>query len=377
MATTLTQEHLALRDEVTRFAEAHIAGRVDLSTTAEFPWDIWRAMGQGGLLGIGLPEEYGGRGGGCLSLAVSGEALVGHGHNLGLAVSWLIHLAVARFLILGFGNERQREEFLPRMAEGWLTGCLAVSEPQTGAHPKYLKTSARLQGDSYRLDGEKTYLTNGPIADLFVVMAVTGVEADRKQLTAFIVPKDAPGLSLTEPMHLDFLRPSPHGGIRLEDSLVPAANLLGEEGRAYETMVKPFRELEDTLLMGPLVGGLTRQLELLVDLIRGQGVNPKDELKASLGELQFLIHTMRIMAYEAARMLEGSADHVEFLSLQLCGRNLAGRFESRIQDLISGSGIDVTTDLETLTTDLTRTMSIAKNVALMKQIKLGAGLLEG
>jgi len=377
MATAMTGKLLALRDEVVHFAEEHIATRPDLSTASEFPWDIWQAMGRAGLLGLGLPEEYSGRGGGYLAVAVAGETLVRSGGSMGLALSVVMHHVVSQFLILGFGSSRQRREYLPAMAAGRMTGCLALSEPETGAHPRHIKTTAVREGDFYRLDGEKTYLTNGPIADVFVVIAVTGVEGDRKRLTTFLVPKDTPGLAQTKPMRLDFLRPSPHGGIKLDSVKVPGANILGQEGQAFETIGKPFREVEDALLMGPLAGGAARQLELVASLINQQGIRPTDELKAGLGNLQAVIHTLRVMAYEASQMLDDPFSHPEFQSLLLLGRDFSQRFQSELEALIASSGIKLTSELSSLTKDLTLSGGLAKNVALIKQMNMGQALLKG
>lgn len=376
MATALTKEIAARRDEAARFAEENIAGRDDLDAAPEFPWDIWRAMSRAGLAGLSLPREYGGQGGGYLALATAGEALVRHGHNLGLALSWAVQNIAAQYLILGFGHDGQRREYLPQMADGRLIACLAVSEPKAGAHPKLLKTSAVRQGDSFCLSGEKTYLTNGPIADLFIVIAVTEIQAGQKRFTAFLTPKTSPGLS-AEPMPLDFLRPSPHGGIKLDNVLVPAKNILGQEGLAYETIIKPFREIEDTVMMGVLVGGLSRQLELLAGLIREHGLSLTDGQHADFGELQFLIHTLRIMAYEAALMLDSGDRHPEHLSLTLGHRRLVGLFQAKFQDILSGLKIEADPRLAALTKDLAFTADIAKNVARIKQGRLGRAALAG
>jgi len=373
MATALTSELSALRDEVGRFARSAIATRGDLGRTSQFPWEIWRAMGESGLLGLGFPMEYRGRGTGWLSLAVAGEALVEHGHNPGLALSFELHQIVGRFLIQGFGNKPQRQSYLPRMASGDITGCLAVSEPRTGAHPKYLKTTATRQDDFFSIHGEKTYLTNGPIADVFVVTAITGLKDGKKSLTAFLTPRDTPGLTVTESLALDFLRPSPHGGIKLNGARVSRSNILGMEGRAYEEMIKPFREVEDALLMGPVTGGMARQLELVAELTRKQGITVGDKLKAAAGRLQFLIHEARILTYEAARMLD-TPPHPEFLSLLLAGRDLAERFQTTLEEFLHDSGLEPSPELESLTRDLVFTGSIARNVALRKQTAIGGAL---
>jgi acyl-CoA dehydrogenase len=376
MATALTEELSALQHEVTLFAREHVASRSGLSTTSEFPWDIWRLMGDAGLLGLALPEEYGGRGGGYLSLSAAGEALVLAGGNLGLALSLCIHHLVARFLILGFGDRRQCEAYLPHMTSGRMTGCLAASEPEVGAHPKHLKTSASPHDDFYELNGEKTYLTDGPIADLFVVMAVTGVEDGRNRLTAFLVSKETPGLSQTGPMLLDYLRPSPHGGIKLEQARVPASHILGREGRAYEEMLRQFRDIEDAVLMGSIVGAMARQIELIVRLIKKEGISTDERITGALGQLKFLLDQARINAYEVSRMLD-TGPHEEFLSLLLASRDVSRRFQSELQEIVSEQGLTATPNFVHLTKDANVLSTIGKNVAQRKQIKIGEAVLRG
>jgi alkylation response protein AidB-like acyl-CoA dehydrogenase len=374
MATALTEELSALKREVTFFAREHVASRSDLGATSEFPWDIWRLMGDAGLLGVALPEAYGGRGGDYLTLSAAGEALVRGGGNLGIALSLCIHHLVARFFILGFGSPSQREAYLPQMSSGRMTGCLAASEPNVGAHPRYLKTHASPHDDYYEITGEKTYLTDGPIADLFVVIAVTGVEHGRNRLTAFLVSKETPGLSQTDPMALDYLRPSPHGGITLEQAKVPASHILGREGRAYQEMLRQFRDIEDAALMGPTVGAMARQIELVVRLVKNEGISTDDRLAESFGQLKFLLDQARINAYEVSRMLD-TGPHEEFLPLLLAGRDVSRRFQSELQEIIAGCGLAPTPDLVHLTADVNVLGAIGKNVALRKQIKIGEALL--
>jgi alkylation response protein AidB-like acyl-CoA dehydrogenase len=376
MATALTEPFAALKEEAARFAREHIDGRPGLGLNSEFPWDIWRSMGESGLLGLTLPTDCGGRGMGYLGLVTAGEALVRNGGNLGLAVSACIHNVVSRFLVLGLGNSQQHQEYLPDLAAGRKTCSLAVSEPNTGAHPKHLRTTASKHGDEYRLDGEKTYLTNGPIADLFVVVAITGKKAEKNLLTAFLVPDDAPGLSKTEPMTLDFLRPSPHGGIELTAAAVPESAVLGSPGTAYESVIKPFREIEDAAFMGPMVGGMARQLDLVADIMRQTALATTKDQRAVLGQLQYTCHTARILAYETARM-PGKPNHPEFLSLLLSTRNLFRRYQSELASLISSCGLEASPDLELLTKDLTMTGAIARKVSFQKQIKMGETVLHG
>lgn len=334
-------------------------------------------MSQEKLLGVGIPQEYGGMGGNYLSIAVAGEAMVRRGHNMGLAVSWLMHELISRFVILKFGNSRQKNKYLPEFANGELIASFAISEPGVGAHPKYLKTVAHEEGNGYVLSGEKYYLTNGPIADLFLVGAITGVKDSRKQFTVFIVPKGTTGLLLTEPMKLSFLHPSPHGGIVLRDCAVPSANILGKKGSAYDDIIVPFGELESILSMGPVVGGMKEELELLVNAIREQRIRADDDLKNGLGELKSLADTLNIMAYEAANMLDSDTTHPELHSVLLCSRNMAIRFQSQLDAIMSQANIKSDVELSLLANDLDHIVNMRTNTMAIKQRKLGESLLSG
>lgn len=374
MATALKGELCSLREKVSHFAEQNIAHRADLYTSDDFPFDIWHKMAEERLLGVAIPEEYGGLGGKYLSIVVGGEAIVQRGHNMGLGLSWQTHQAVSRFFMMGFGTSEQKKKYLPAFANGRLTASVAVSEPERGAHPKYLKTAAYQEGDFYVLNGEKYYLTNGPIADLFLVCAITGVDGTRKQFTVFIVPKGIAGLSLTEPMRLTFLRPCPHCGITLMDCSVSSSNILGERGSAYTTMVVPFREVEDILSMGLITGGMEAELELVTGLVQAQDIAATDKLKDDLGELQSLVDTLRIVAYEAGSMLDSDTSHPELRSLPVSFGSLATKFQSLVEAIISRSSMKSDSELDMLANDLAHATNTAKNVAV-KQRKLGDSLL--
>lgn len=376
MATGIDKQLISLQDRVGRFAEQMIAPRDDLHTMDGFPFDIWRKMGDEGLMGLGVPEKYGGSGGSYLAISFAGEALVSRGYNMGLSLSWMINQVTSRYFIGEFGNEDQKERYLPELARGNLTPSIAISEPEAKAHPKYLKTSAIRKDDAYIINGHKSFLTNGSIADFYIVLAVTDIKNNnRKEFTSFIVPKDTDGVSITKKITFDFLRPSPHCEIALNHCSVLASSILGQKGNAYATMAKPFREVEEVCLMGPTVGGMKRQLEILGTLIRNQGITVSKELTKDLGQLQSHLDMLSIGAYEAARMLDSGTDHPEFLSLLLAFRNLSGDFQGYLKALMTTSEIKESEDLAILTHDLINTINIAQYVAVLKQQKLGESLL--
>ena len=141
------KEALSLIKKAAVFAEKEIATRHDLHNIDSFPRDVWRKMADEGLLSYGIPVKYGGTKIAYDTLVLVGEALVSCGHNMGLALSWIIHLLASGFMIGKFGTPAQRAEYLPKMADGLITASIAFSELGAGADPRYIKTTARREGD--------------------------------------------------------------------------------------------------------------------------------------------------------------------------------------------------------------------------------------
>lgn len=351
----------SLKERFAAFARAYIAGR-DLNTPV-FPRDLWQKMAEHGLFDLGAVGRVSGN---YLAIGMAGETLVAEGGSMGLALSWLMHELVALFFIMGFGTPAQQRWYADLTA-GKMTICLAVSEPGKGAHPKYLETRAVREGDHYVLHGEKAYLTNGPIADLFIVVAVTGEENGRKRFTAFLVPKDAPGVTVTA-MEMPFLNPAPHGSLRLENC--PGADILGRVGQAYEDLVLPFRAVEDALMTGPVVGAMARQLGMLIPLLR-ERENGGATVEI-VGNLVALINVERLLAYETMRMLERDVRGPEFVSQLIVFRSLAREFLARSEELIPEA--NGTAALASLRNDFRQAVQLAANVLRVKQKKLGESL---
>lgn len=367
---------LALKETASTFAGQHIAPHADLYDRLSLPPDVQQAMAKEGLYGIGIPVAHGGMGGGWLHMSVAGQALVENGRNLGCGLSWLMHTLIARFLFFGFGSDRQRNTFLPGIAAGAKIPCLAISEPGVGGHPKRLATVAREHGSAYLLSGEKAYLTNGPIADLFVVLAITAEEGQRKSYTAFIVDAETPGLKKTGPLDLGFLRPCPHGGIILDGCEVDRGRILGRLGYAYTDMALPFRQIEDVMVMGLLVGGIRAQITLLASSLKEQGIQPGKDIASSLGEVVSSADSLEILAREAAAKLDSSGiDHPGLVSLVIFMRRVAQGIQAGLNDIIVKTGVTFNKGFASLANDLTSSMRIAGNVSRIKQEKLGISIL--
>ena len=160
---------------------------------------------------------------------------------IGEGSAWAGQQVVAHYFIEGFGNAEQRDLWSSRVA------AVAISEPRVGAHPKLLTTRAEKTTDSYCIFGEKAWVTNGPLADVFIVLAITAVEGERKRYSVLLVPRDTPGLTMDEAPQYRALAPSRHCGLTLDGCRVPHSALLGIAGTAYEAMALPFRDVEDAV----------------------------------------------------------------------------------------------------------------------------------
>ncbi len=364
-STEMASLTTSIKERVEAFACREIAGRDDLRDHAVMPPDLLRAIGDAGLAGIALPAEYGGLGGDLRTLAVAAEAMAAAGGVKGVVTTWLSRQLTARLHILGHGSDEQRNVYLPKLAAGILTPCLAISEPGAGAHPKHLSTRAERDGDSFVLNGEKAYLTNGPIADIFLVLAVTGVENGRKQFSVLIVPRETRGLEITEGVKIDFLQPAAHCGIRLENVRVPAANLLGPEGGAFAAISLPMRRAEDAIFAASIAGSIRHQIARLAgELARGSdGRSLDDELLVELGRLMTGPDGLSAMAYHALELLdidpELNADRVTHIAAS--ARDGARALQERVRSLIGKCGVQPSTGLEAETRDIEKTLGIARS----------------
>ena len=349
---------------ISRFAIEHIASRADLQTSQNFPHDIWQKMGEAGFFQIGIANDFGGSGGGFRQLTEAGEVFVRSSYNMGLALSWLYQQIIAGYLISGFGTETQRQQYLPLMSKGKLIASFAVSEPRHGARPKLLTSTATPDGPCYKVNGEKTYLTNGPIADLFIVIAITGEERQQKKFSAFLIPRTLEGLSVLPQIELGFLKPSPHGGIGLRDCLVSASSILGEKDSAYPNMVIPFGEVENIVMMGAATGGMGAELMDVILEINSPNINEDQSLQSEIEELDSLLEKMRAIAREAAQKLDDHDRSV--LPLTLAFGALAESFQSRIKGIVTKWGIKTKERYNILQADLDVMGKMKKNRQVQK-----------
>jgi len=358
--------------DIAAFARAHVATR-DLLASPAFPADLWRLMAQAGLFRIGLPAAHGGDGAGYAAIAAAERALVEHGQSTGLAGVWGGHQMVARWFLAGFGDAAQQAKYLPPLAGGDLTAGVAISEPKVGAHPKLLTTRAVADGDGWRIEGEKSYVTNGDIAGLYMVLAITAMEGERKRYSFFMVERDAPGLEVMEAATPESMRPVGHVALRLNGVRVGAAALIGPRDGAYEAMALPFRDAEDAVGTSGMAGNLAGMVRLLA----GELPRPAaDEAVAALGALAGLASLAGPSAAALARAVdEGMTGGTEAQALLIGLRQLAAEFHARATSFREAHVSARTARLDARLHSIQTSLSVARGPRAVRMARLGAGLL--
>lgn len=232
MNLNFTEEQLMMRDMVRDFAQNEIAPFVEKMEAGEFPRPILNKMAELGLMGITVPEEYGGSGMDFISYIIAINELSKVSAVIGVILS--VHTSVGTNPILYFGNEEQKQKYVPKLAKGEYLGAFCLTEPSAGSDAASLKTRAVKKGDKYIINGSKIFITNGGEADVYIVFAKTDPEKGSRGVTAFIVEKDAPGLIIGKDEKKMGLHGSRTVELSFENMEVPEANRLGEEGEGFK-----------------------------------------------------------------------------------------------------------------------------------------------
>jgi alkylation response protein AidB-like acyl-CoA dehydrogenase len=238
MDLDLSPEHVLLRDTIREFMETEVAPIVEEhERERRFPTDIVRRIGELGWLGIPIPEDEGGAGLDTLAYAIAIEEIGRVWGSLGLIVAAHTSLGCGPLHLVGTDDQKQR--YLVPMASGRVLGAYGLTEPGAGSDAGGTRTTARLDGDSWVLDGAKRFITNAGHAGTYVITAKTGTtDKGEAEISAFIVPADTPGFSVGRLEDKLGLHASATGELRFEGARIPAANLLGTQGDGFRTFLK-------------------------------------------------------------------------------------------------------------------------------------------
>jgi alkylation response protein AidB-like acyl-CoA dehydrogenase len=296
MDFALTEEQEALRRRIVQFCRDELS---EPPADGEFPSAGWAACARFGVLGWPVPAELGGSGLDPLTIAVALEAL-GYGcRDNGLVFAVNNHLWACAIYLVEHGSPELRSRYLPGMCDGSLIGAHAMTEEHAGSDVLGLRTTAVREGDAYLLNGVKTFVSNAPVADLFVVFARTGGDAPQESLSAFVVEAAAPGVRKTRTLRKAGLASTPMGEVAFENCAVPVENRLGREGGGYALFTSTI-EWERALMFASNVGAMQRLLEACVGHSRG-----RRQFGRSVGTFQAVAHAIADMRVrlELARLL--------------------------------------------------------------------------
>jgi hypothetical protein len=305
----LDDEQRALKRSVAEFAAHALNDDLDRRDhEATFPAEAWRKCAQLGLQGLPVPTEYGGIGAPATTIAAALQGL-GYGcADNGLIFSlnaqmWACELPIARF-----GSEQQRRRYLPRLCDGSLIASHAMTEPGSGSDAFSLTTTATEIDGAWILNGSKTYATNAPESDLFVVFATTDRSLGFAGLCAFLIERDAPGLAVGRPFSKMGLRTSHLSELFLSDCEVPAGALLGTPGAGMAIFNTSMR-WERSLILAAAVGTMERQLERCVRFARerlqfGQPIGSFQAVSHKIVDMKLRLETAHLMLYRMATLLD-------------------------------------------------------------------------
>lgn len=231
----LNETEREIMDLIRDFAKNEIKPRAaQIDATGEYPADLVAKMGELGMMGLPIPEEYGGAGQSYILFAMAVEELCAACASTGLAMD--VNVSLGAEPILMFGTEEQKQRWLPQMASGQKLGALAITEPGAGSDAAGIQTTAIREGDSYVINGSKTFITLGGVAETYITSTVTDNElrAKHRHMTDIVVEKGTPGLSFSQPFHKMGITGSPTLQVFYDNVRVPVANRLGEEGDGFK-----------------------------------------------------------------------------------------------------------------------------------------------
>ena len=305
MDFSFSQEQKILKDQIIRFASREIVPRVEEFERQErFDFESFRKLAEFGIMGLHFPERYGGSGADIVTTVMAGEALGEAGVDGGLALSYGAHTFLCADTIYQHGTEEQKERYLPGLISGKWIGCMALTEPDAGSDVASIKTKAARKGNYYILNGRKTFITNGPIADVAVVYARTGPEIGHKGISAFIVEKGAEGFSSGSLLRKMGVRTSLTSELIFEDCKVPEENLLGREGEGFRMAMQTV-EWDRSALLAPFVGGMSYVLNRCIRYAKervqfGRAIGAFAAIKEKIADIKIFIEAARTLIYRIA-----------------------------------------------------------------------------
>ena len=299
----LSEEHGMIRKMVRDFAKSEVEPTAaQRDEEQHFDRAIFDKMAELGLTGIPWPEEYGGIGSDFLAYCIAVEELSRVDASIGVTLS--AHTSLAGWPVYKFGTEEQKQKYLRPMAQGEKIGAYGLTEPGSGSDAGGMKTTARLNGDHYVINGSKIFITNGGIADIYIVFASTDQTQKTKGITAFIVESDFPGFSVGKKENKLGIRSSPTTEIIFEDCIVPVENVLGNVGEGFKIAMMTLdggRNGIAAQAVGIAQGALDAATNYAKERVQfGKPISAQQGVGFKLADMATSIEASRLLTYQAA-----------------------------------------------------------------------------
>ena len=315
-----SEDQLALERSIIEFAGEALSDDVIADDRAGiFSRRRWERCAEFGILGLALPEEYGGSGQDVLTTMLAMEALGYSCRDNGLLFALNAQMWAVQAPIHRFASPEQRARYLPPLVRGEIIGAHAITEPESGSDAFALSASAVRRGDCYVLNGTKTFVSNAPVADLFLVFASTHRARGFMGITAFLIDKGHPGLSVGKPIEKMGLRTAPYSEVILDDCEVPVAARLGNEGNGG-TIFKHSMGWERSCILASHVGAMKRQLETCIDYAKtrqqfGHAIGKFQSVSSMIVDMKLRLETSRLLLYHAGWLRAQGQEAVQEVAL--------------------------------------------------------------
>ena len=311
-----SEEQLAYYKSVKELAARVVEpGAHERDVEGRFDRDVWDALGEFGILGLPIPEEYGGSGADIVTTCLALEALAEGGHDAGLGLSVGAHITIGTVPIWLHGTDEQKRRWLPSLSSGASIGAMAITEPEAGSDAAAIRSRAVRDGNQWVINGSKIFITNGSIADLVIVIAVTDPDAGPGQgVTAFLVETTNSGFSVGRDLDKMGTRSSPLSLLHFDDCRVPADAVLGNEGNALWQIAFECFDWERTVMIASSIGGMKASLDAAIAYAKerhafGKPLSAHQAIQHKVAEMKAWYDAARLVLYRAAWMKQEGLPH--------------------------------------------------------------------
>ena len=317
MDFALSEEQRSLYSSLVSFATDVVEpGAGERDREGRFDRDVWDACGEVGLTGICISEEYGGGGAGAVDTGIALEALAYGGKDAGLGLSMGAHLVIGSKPIDLLGTPEQKERYLPKLASGEWIGAWGITEPDHGSDTSGITSRAVRDGDEWVLNGTKTFITNGPVCDVFTVVVKTAGEDGAKDgMTGFILDRDTPGLSVGKVLDKSGNRSSPTSEMVMADVRIPDSQRLGDVGTAQWQIGFECFSWERTVMLGSAIGGMERGMDDTIAYAKereafGRPIAGFQAIQHKFADMKINLESSRLMLRYGAWLKDQGKDHM-------------------------------------------------------------------